>query len=298
VATSISFLRLLSDRLRPFFRVPIDTARDSLESKLGRTIYEEFSTVVILKEQMRVTDAVWLDFLRHLRVGGVQKHHLVMLRTLIVGKERDVESANFEIPPWHDASLVTPCHAVRAQWNSAAVRKMCKDTGRRLFICSAEDTYQGRPLNLPEKYMLASHLGKRKNGRREMKMKDLPNFIELAIGMKVLVTSNIETDLDLANGARGEIVDVVLDPDEPPFGDTGEPIVDLQKMPAYTLVKLARTRATRLEGLDEHVIPIEPAQTTYRVKFELANHKFVQRTIRCRQFPMTGGFDEIGSRKC
>ncbi|KAJ7362358.1 hypothetical protein DFH08DRAFT_840795 [Mycena albidolilacea] len=199
---------------------------------------------------------------------------------LIVGKEGDVVSANFEIPPWHDASLVTPRHAVRAQWNSAAVRKMCKDTGRRLFICSAEDTYQGRPLNLPEKYTLASHLGKRKNGRREMKMKDLPNFIELAIGMKVLVTSNIETDLDLANGARGEIVDVVLDPDEPPFGDTGKPIVDLQKMPAYILVKLARTRATR------------------RVKFELANHKFVQRTIRRRQFPMTGGFDEIGSRKC
>ncbi|KAJ7339305.1 hypothetical protein DFH08DRAFT_915798 [Mycena albidolilacea] len=217
---------------------PIDAAWDSLESKLGWTIYEEFSTVVILKEQMRVTDAVWLDFLHHLRVGGVQKHHLVMLRTLIVGKECDVESANFEIPPW----LVTPRHAVRAQWNSAAVRKMCKDTGHRLFICSAEDTYQGRPLNLPEK----------KNGRREMKMKDLPNFIKLAIGMKVLVTRNIETDLNLANGAHGEIADVVLDPDEPPFGDTGETIVDLEKMPAYTLVKLARTRATRLEGLDEH----------------------------------------------
>ncbi|KAJ7833759.1 hypothetical protein B0H14DRAFT_3710216 [Mycena olivaceomarginata] len=223
---SFGGINVIIYRLGPFFRVPINTARDSLESKLGRTIYEEFSTVVILKEQMRVTDAVWLDFLRHLRVGGVQKHHLVMLRTLIVGKERDVESANFEIPPWHDASLVTPRHAVRAQWNSAAVWKMCKDTGRRLFICSAEDTYQGRPLNLPEKYTLASHLGKRKNGRREMKMKDLPNFIELAIGMKVLVTRNIETDLDLANGARGEIVDVVLDPDEPPFGDTGEPIVD------------------------------------------------------------------------
>ena len=39
------------------------------------------------------------------------------------------------------------------------------------------------------------------------------------IGMKVMVTENIEIDLDLINGAWGEIVDIVLHPDEPPIGD-------------------------------------------------------------------------------
>jgi hypothetical protein len=34
-------------------------------NKIGRLIYEQF-TVVILREQVRVTDPVWLDFLRHL----------------------------------------------------------------------------------------------------------------------------------------------------------------------------------------------------------------------------------------
>jgi hypothetical protein len=119
-----------------------------------------------------------------------------------------------------------------------------------------------------------------------MQMKDLPNMIELAIGMKVLVTSNIETDLDLANGARGDIVDIILDPEEPPLGEG--PIVHLRKLPVYILVKLARTRASRLEGLDERVIPLEPAQTTYHVKFDLPNGQTTQRTIRRRQFPMTG----------
>ncbi|KAF8192858.1 hypothetical protein K438DRAFT_1762159 [Mycena galopus ATCC 62051] len=61
-------------------------------------------------------------------------------------------------------------------------------------------------------------------------------------------------------------------------------------MPAYILVKMARTRANQLEGLDEHVIPIEPAQVTYHVKFELPDHKSTQRTIRRRQFPMTGAY--------
>lgn len=34
--------------------------------------------------------------------------------------------------------------------------------------------------------------------------KDLPHKIDLAIGMKVMVTDNLETDLDITNGARGD----------------------------------------------------------------------------------------------
>jgi len=38
---------------------------DSPEFCLGRELYEAFQTVVVLEEQVRVTDPVWLDFLRH-----------------------------------------------------------------------------------------------------------------------------------------------------------------------------------------------------------------------------------------
>ena len=38
--------------------------------------------------------------------------------------------------------------------------------------------------------------------------KDLPGKVKLAIGMKVLVTDNIRTDLDVTNGACGTIVDI------------------------------------------------------------------------------------------
>jgi hypothetical protein len=38
--------------------------------------------------------------------------------------------------------------------------------------------------------------------------------VEIAISMKVMVTSNIKTDLDVTNGAHGEIVDIILHPDE------------------------------------------------------------------------------------
>ena len=65
--------------------------------------------------------------------------------------------------------------------------------------------------------------------------------------MKVMVTKNIEIDLDLTNGAQGEIVDIILHPDEPPIGNA--PVVHLKFMPAYILVKLSRSRAAALQGL-------------------------------------------------
>ena len=40
--------------------------RNQEDSQTGRTIFEEFTTVVTLKEQMHVTDLVWQDFLQHL----------------------------------------------------------------------------------------------------------------------------------------------------------------------------------------------------------------------------------------
>ena len=61
--------------------------------------------------------------------------------------------------------------------------------------------------------------------------------------MKVLVTDNIETDLDVTNGAQGEIVDIILHPNELPI-DENEPVVYLQYIPAYILVKLSHTRAS------------------------------------------------------
>jgi hypothetical protein len=111
--------------------------------------------------------------------------------------------------------------------------------------------------------------------------------VKLAIVMKVMVMDNIETDLDITNGARGEIVDIILHPDEPPIGNS--PVVQLRYMPSYILVKLTHTRATPLEGLEDNVIPIELAITSYCITVQQEGHT-VQKTVRRRQFPMTTAY--------
>ena len=42
----------------------------------------------------------------------------------------------------------------------------------------------------------------------------------MEIGMKVMVTFNVKTDLDIANGARGEIIKIVLDENESNYSPT------------------------------------------------------------------------------
>ena len=50
----------------------------------------------------------------------------------------------------------------------------------------------------------------------EKKIGGLPNHTAISIGMKAMVTWNISTDADLANGAMGEVVDIVLNQWEDP----------------------------------------------------------------------------------
>ncbi|KAH7926339.1 hypothetical protein BV22DRAFT_1063053, partial [Leucogyrophana mollusca] len=169
---------------------PCDPSKDTAEEMLGRKLYEEFIIVVRLKEQVRVTDPEWLDLLRHVRHGSCHPHHIELLRSLIITDPR-CPPTDFTIPPWNNAVLITPRHCVRRQWNSEMTRTTCQRNGIQLLICKAQDTMQGRPLTLSERFTVATKPpGSR--GKREERA-GLPDTVELAIGMKTMVTFNVET---------------------------------------------------------------------------------------------------------
>ena len=137
---------------------------DTVESQLGQAIYKEFTTVVILREQMWVTDGVWSDFLTHLCYSQVQKSHLDMLHKQII-RAPGCPEPNFDMEPWNDASLVTPRHTVRRQWNDMSVCKHCRDKKTKLFICTVEDCICGRKLSLAEHYGVAGRNGIQEGGK-------------------------------------------------------------------------------------------------------------------------------------
>ena len=74
-------------------------------------------------------------------------------------------TADFSTHPWKHAALVTPRLAVRKRWNDEALRKVCQKNGRRIYVCTADDTYQGRPLNIKKKSVREPPVKKRKSQR-------------------------------------------------------------------------------------------------------------------------------------
>jgi len=261
----------------------VKPAKDTAEMILGRRLFEEFTTVVILRQQMRVVDEEWRKFLSQLRFGDVSSESLTMLRELIIGRE--TRNDDFGGAAAGDCALVTPRHAVRNSWNGAAIRDFCSRTGRMLYICPAEDVVgkTGNPPNLYERWAMEVRL--QTTGRRNRT--DLPEEIELAIGAKVMVTQNIDTDLDIANGSRGEIVEIVLHPDEGNVvGHNG--VARLSKPPLYVLVKLQRTKLRGLAGLEQSVVPVEPRTSSMQINaYDPETRTTRKKTVVRRQYAMT-----------
>ena len=107
--------------------------------------------------------------------------------------------------------------------------------GISLVLCPAFDTIEGCPLMLQEKFAIAAKL-KGGRGCNRPERAGLPNEVEIAIGMEVMVTFNV-----LANGARGHLVDIVLDPRET-VDINNRQAIELQYPPTYMLVQMCHMK--------------------------------------------------------
>jgi len=107
---------------------------------------------------------------------------------------------------------------------------------------------QGRQLTLEEKFAVAAK-PKTGRGKNHHDRAGLADEVEVAVGMEVMVTFNVSTDLDVANGAWGHVVEILLNPREQISTTTGQ-VYELQYPPTYILVRMLRTKAPVLDGLE------------------------------------------------
>jgi hypothetical protein len=61
---------------------------------------------------------------------------------------------------------------------------------------------------------LAQHIRFHIAGMKERETGKLPDCIKMAIGMKAMILFNLSTKAEIANGRRGTIRDIILDPRE------------------------------------------------------------------------------------
>ena len=135
------FPPVVSQRMVPLYW-PADARHDSEDETLDRKIFEQFMTVIQLKEQIQVQDPEWHNVLQHVHYGNCHQQHIDMIKKLIITNP-DCPSTDYNTPPWTNAKLVTPRHAVQTLWNSVAIKKHCMKTRHCMYICPAEDTIDG-----------------------------------------------------------------------------------------------------------------------------------------------------------
>ena len=221
--------------------------------QLGRALYDQFDIVVKLEEQLHIKDQHWQDILQRSRTGDCTGEDIAEIKKLVLTNPL-CDVPNFSESPWDDAVLVTPRNAVRTFWNEQMLDSHCRKTGEAHYIFYALDSYKGQPLSRQERLTVA-----------HMKLEqtaNLPNKVDLAVGMKVMVLQNIATHADLANGSRGIITDIILHPDEDAVTNA-ENKVYLKYPPAAILFSPFSGSDVQLPGLPKGIIPIFPSRNTF-----------------------------------
>ena len=109
-----------------------------------------------------------------------------------------------------------------------------------------------------------------------------------SLGMKIMVTLNLATEADLANGSRGTIEDIVLDSREQlTKNDVDQSgVVWTKYPPSMILFRPFHYKFDPFPGFAVGLIPIFPSE----VKFTIHDGKNTKLQINRRQFPLVGGY--------
>ena len=255
----------------------VTSGSQQLRQATGKLLYEQFQTVVILKEQKRVADIVWKGVLDRLREGECTEEDMKEVRKLIVTEN---DSEDFSSGKWDNAVLVTSRHAVREQWNKAAIARHCARTGNRLYICPAEDTegIAHTPLPIERRVLVA--------GMQTKLCGNLADEVKIAVGMRVMVTLNLSTDKDLANGTRGTIEEIILDPREDCTEPDEDGAIHLMYPPALILFKPDVEVTYQFDGLRKGLLPICPSERGFTIT-DAKGHTF---RVHRRQLATTAAY--------
>ncbi len=81
----------------------------------------------------------------------------------------------------------------------------------------------------------------------------LSSVVEMAIRCKVLIMTNINTNMEMCNGVRGEVVQIWVDPQEEGANEEMS-VQEMQYPPSCILIKMDQTWEGQLEGLEENTI--------------------------------------------
>src|SRR5260370_40414190 len=108
-----------------------------------------------------------------------------------------------------------------------------------------------------EKWELEQYVMKDKGYSARMKQQGgLACEVALVVGCKVIIMTNIDTDMQMSNRAHGEVVQIWSDPHEE--GENNGSVEEMMYPPTCILIKRDQFQEAPMAGLEASTIPLFP----------------------------------------
>ncbi len=232
------------------------------ECCIGKALWHQFTTVVMLRQNMRQTSSSAEDLkfrkcLENLRYKACTTDDITLLKTRIAGPGTNrpkLTDARFR-----NVSIITRWNAYRDKINDLAVRRFAKDNKQALQTFYSSDKWKtaNEPKQRGRKKTVVDPMRTENSipsviqnliwNLSDTRCCNIPGKLRLCLGLPIMIKKNIATECGVTNGAEGIVV-----------GWKSRPI-DKDHMGLETVfVKLTSpAQPFRLEGLSENVVPIQ-----------------------------------------
>ena len=272
-------------QLKPVFGSPlysqtvgtsIDAAMSvrSQQSAIGKALWHQITTVVILRQNMRqntqsANDAKFRTALENMRYAQCTQEDIDFLKTLIAGK--NANQPNIAQKRYRNVSIITELNSQKDQLNKLGCLRFAKDTNQKLTDFYSDDEL-GEDIDpstltsarkrdkksIPSTKKLLSHnMQDSLWNLRHSASEHIPGKLSLCIGLPVMIRNNDATELCITKGQEGHIVGW-----KSGIGSRGQAVLDT------LFVKLDHpAKKINIEGLPENVVPLMKIKKTVKCTF-------------------------------
>ena len=235
---------------------------EAQQASIGKAIWHQFTTVVILRENMRQKsqtpeDAKLRTCLENLRYRACTPGDISLLQSRVAGKGEgrpSLNDANFR-----NVSIITRFNATRDKINMEASKRFAQESGQKLVDFYSIDML-GRDTSEEAPKRMRKHMVNplRKTNIVNQELQELlwntdpamsehhAGKLSLCIGMPIMLKQNEATECSITNGAEGRVV--------------GWTAVDLpydkQALDTLFVELTAAPEPVQIPGLPPNVVPI------------------------------------------
>ena len=223
-------------------------SKSEIERNLGQNLWKQVNRVVLLDEQMRITDKPYQDLLNRLREGKCTDSDFEMLNKRVVGNSVD------DIAPIAGNPIIAPGNKLVMSLNQEFATSHSQH--KTVHVSTAKDSIKKKKLPANLINMIKDYPSTRTNGL----LRELP----LYVGMPVFLTDNIATELGLTNGTTGVVKSILFECNEEITDETG--FNYLENIPDCVIVEVDDVNMSPLDGLRPNHVPIFPKAGSFAVR--------------------------------